>query len=126
MSVATVGAISTLMVLFRRFILGIYTTDAAVIENGAYIISTIVPFAATFMPVENFAGTMRGMGDSLRPTVIICLSVCVVRVVWIMTVVKRYHTLLMLCVCYPMTWVLCALVFIFNYWRSFRPRLEHV
>ena len=126
MSIATVGVISTLMVLFRRFILGIYTTDAAVIEDGAYIISVIVPFAATFMPVEIFAGTMRGMGDSLRPTVIICLSVCVVRVAWIMTVVKKYHILLMLCICYPMTWVLCALVFIFNYWHSFRPRLEHV
>ena len=126
MSIATVGFISLLMVLFRRFILGIYTTDGAVIEDGAYIISVIVPFAAAFMPVEIFAGTMRGMGDSLRPTVIICLSVCVVRVAWIMTVVKRYHILLMLCICYPITWVLCALVFIFNYCRSFRPRLEQV
>ena len=126
MSIATVGVLSLLMTLFRRLILGIYTTDAAVIENGAYIISVITPFAATFMPVEIFAGTMRGMGDSLRPTLIICLSVCAVRVVWIMTAVKRYHTLLMLCVCYPMTWVLCALVFIFNYWRAFRPRLEQL
>ena len=50
-------------------------------------VRVIVPFAATFMPVEIFAGTMRGMGDSMRPTAIICLSVCVVRVLWIMTMV---------------------------------------
>jgi len=62
----------------------------------------------------------------MRPTAIICLSVCVVRVLWIMTMVKKYHTLLMLCVCYPMTWVLCALVFIVTYLRSFRTRLETV
>ena len=114
------------MTVFRRVILGVYTTDTSVIETGAYIISVIVPFAATFMPVEIFAGTMRGMGDSMRPTAIICLSVCVVRVLWIMTAVKKYHTLLMLCVCYPMTWVLCAIVFIVTYLRAFRPRLEAV
>lgn len=126
MSIGTVGVISLLMTVFRRVILGVYTTDTSVIETGAYIISVIVPFAATFMPVEIFAGTMRGMGDSMRPTAIICLSVCMVRVLWIMTAVKKYHTLLMLCVCYPMTWVLCAIVFIVTYLRAFRPRLEEV
>ena len=126
MSIGTVGVLSLLMTVFRRVILGVYTTDTSVIETGAYIISVIVPFAATFMPVEIFAGTMRGMGDSMRPTAIICLSVCVVRVLWIMTAVKKYHTLLMLCVCYPMTWVLCAIVFIVTYLRAFRPRLEEV
>ena len=123
MSIGTVGAISLVLTVFRRVILGIYTTDAAVIETGAYIIAVIEPFAAAFMPVEIFAGTMRGMGDSMRPTVIICLSVCVVRVLWLLTMVRKYHILLMLCVCYPMTWVLCALVFIYTYLRFFRTRL---
>lgn len=123
MSIGTVGAISLVLTVFRRVILGIYTTDAAVIETGAYIIAVIEPFAAAFMPVEIFAGTMRGMGDSVRPTVIICLSVCVVRVLWLLTMVRKYHILLMLCVCYPMTWVLCALVFIYTYLRFFRTRL---
>lgn len=126
MSIGTVGAISLLMTVFRRTILGIYTTDAAVIETGAYIMATIVPFAAAFMPVEIFAGTMRGMGDSMRPTAIICLSVCLVRVLWLLTVVRKYHVLRMLCVCYPITWVLCAIVFIVTYLRRFRPRLETV
>ena len=111
MSVGTVGAITLLMLLFRRAILGIYSADAGVIESGAYIMSIIVPFEAVFMPVEIFAGTFRGVGDSVKPTVITCLCVCVVRVVWLMTAVKLHHTLFMLCVCYPMTWILTATVF---------------
>mgnify|MGYP006877867734 CR=1 FL=1 len=60
---------------------------------------------------EIFAGTFRGVGDSVKPTVITCLCVCVVRVVWLMTAVKLHHTLFMLCICYPMTWILTATVF---------------
>ena len=128
MSIGTVGLLSLVIVLLRQFIMGIYTTDAQVIETGSYIVSVIAPFAAVFMPVEIFAGTMRGMGDSLKPTVIICLSVCVVRVVWLATVVHRWHALILLCVCYPITWILAAGVFLYVYFHSFQKRLkeEHV
>ena len=122
MSIGTVGLISLVLVVLRRFIMGIYTEDAQVIETGAYIIGIIEPFAAAFMPVEIFAGTMRGMGDSVKPTAIVCLSVCVVRVLWLATVVRRYHVLLMLCVCYPMTWVLASVVFLAVYLGYFRKK----
>ena len=106
------------MLLFRRGILGIYTADMEVIQSGAYMMSIIVPFEVVFMPVEIFAGTFRGVGDSVKPTVITCLCVCVVRVVWLMTAVKLHHTLFMLCVCYPMTWILAASVFTAEYLKG--------
>lgn len=111
MSIGTVGLLSLCILLFRQQILGIYTADTGVIQSGAYIMSIIMPFEVVFMPVEIFAGTFRGVGDSVKPTVITCLCVCVVRVVWLMTAVKLHHTLFMLCVCYPITWILAALVF---------------
>lgn len=117
MSIGTVGTLSLLMLLFRRFILGIYTADPGVIDSGAYMMSIIVPFEAVFMPVEIFAGTLRGAGDSVKPTLITCLCVCVVRVVWLATAVRAHHTLFMLCLCYPMTWVLAATVFTVVYLR---------
>ena len=117
MSVGTVGTLSLLMLLFRRVILGIYTLDPGVIESGAYMMSIIVPFEAVFMPVEIFAGTLRGVGDSVKPTLITCFCVCVVRVVWLATVVRARHTLFMLCLCYPLTWALAAAVFTVVYLR---------
>ena len=118
MSIGTVGLLSLCMLLFRRGILGIYTADMEVIQSGAYMMSIIVPFEVVFMPVEIFAGTFRGVGDSVKPTVITCLCVCVVRVVWLMTAVKLHHTLFMLCVCYPMTWILAASVFTAEYLKG--------
>ncbi len=90
-----------LVITFRPFILGIYTTDPAVIRLGAYVMAWTVPFNVLFMPVEVFAGAMRGTGCSVLPTVITCVCVCVFRVVWIFTVVRTWHRIELLAVCYP-------------------------
>ena len=118
MSISTVGILSLVLVLLRRQILGIYTADAGVVETGAYMMSVIMPFEVIFMPEEIFAGTFRGVGDSVKPTVITCFCVCVVRVIWLMTAVRLHHTLFMLCVCYPITWILTAVVFIAEYLKG--------
>ena len=118
MSVGTVGLLSLVLLLLRRQILGIYTADLGVVETGAYMMAIIMPFEVIFMPVEIFAGTFRGVGDSVKPTVITCFCVCVVRMIWLMTAVRLHHTLFMLCVCYPMTWILAAAVFIVEYLKG--------
>lgn len=118
MSVSLVGTLSFLMVFFRHQILGIYTTDPEVIATGAFIVASIVPFNALFMPVEVFAGTMRGTGYSVMPTVITGSCVCLFRILWLATVVRRWHTLRMLTACYPISWALAALVFFLVYLRG--------
>ena len=118
MSVSLMAALSALVVTFRTFILGIYTTDPEVIRLGAYVMLFTVPFNVLFMPVEVFAGTMRGTGYSLIPTVITCVCVCLFRVVWIFTAVARWHRVEMLAVCYPISWLLAAVVFFITYLRG--------
>ena len=118
MSVALVGALSAAELYFRDFILGIYTTDTDVIAMGAYIMLWIVPFNAVFMPVEVFAGAMRGTGYSVMPTVITCVCVCVFRVLWVLIMVSRWHTVEMLSLAYPLSWILAAAVFYIAYLRG--------
>ena len=118
MSVVLTGAMSALVITFRPFILGIYTTDPAVIRLGAYVMAWTVPFNALFMPVEVFAGAMRGTGCSVLPTVITCVCVCVFRVVWIFTVVRTWHRIELLAVCYPLSWLLAATVFSIVYFQG--------
>ena len=118
MSVVLTGAMSALVITFRPVILGIYTTDPAVIRLGAYVMAWTVPFNALFMPVEVFAGAMRGTGYSVVPTVITCMCVCVFRVVWIFTVVRTWHRIELLAVCYPLSWLLAATVFSIVYFQG--------
>ena len=118
MSVSMIGLMSVLVLTFRHLILGIYTTDPEVILLGAYVMMWVVPFNCVFMPVEVFGGAMRGVGYSVVPTVITCLCVCVFRVVWVFTMVARFHIVEMLVVCYPISWILSATVFFITYLRG--------
>ena len=78
----------------------------------------MVPFNVIFVPVEIFAGAMRGTGYSVVPTLITCICVCVFRVLWLFVVVSRFHTLGMLMLCYPISWVLADIAFCITYKRK--------
>ncbi len=118
MSVSLMVVTSSLLLWLRSPILSIYTTDPEVISVGAQVMMWIVPFNILFMPVEVFAGTMRGTGYSVMPTVITCVCVCLFRVVWVTVLVSRWHTLQMLALAYPLSWVLAATVFFIAYFRG--------
>lgn len=126
MSVALVLALSAVVITFRYWILGIYTTDGEVIRLGAYVMLWTVPFNFLFMPVEVFAGTMRGTGYSVMPTVITCCCVCLFRVVWVFTLVARWHRVELLALCYPVSWLLASTVFFVTYLRGnwLKKRIE--
>ena len=118
MSTAVIGTLSALEVFLRSWILGIYTTDMDVIRLGAHMMLCTVPFCFFFLPVEILGGAMRGAGYSLVPTLITCFFVCVFRIIWILTVVARWHTLPMLLMCYPISWFLSAAAFLVTYFRG--------
>ena len=118
MGIPVVAAVSAVILPLRSFILGIYTEDLAVITAGAHIMLFTVPFNCIFIPVEVFAGTMRGVGSSLTPTIITGSCVCLFRVLWVLILVSRIHTIEMLAICYPISWALAGLVFLAVYFRG--------
>ena len=115
MGVALIGLCSGVIIFFRHFILGIFSADPEVIRLGAWLMLWVVPFNVIFVPVEIFAGAMRGTGYSAVPTAITCVCVCIFRVLWLFTVVSRFHTLEMLMLCYPISWILADIAFVFTY-----------
>ena len=118
MGVALIGVCSALVIYFRQFILGIFSADPEVIQRGAWLMLWVVPFNVVFVPVEIFAGAMRGTGYSAVPTAITSVCVCVFRVLWLFTVVSRFHTLEMLMLCYPISWILADIAFVITYRRG--------
>ena len=118
MSICLVGLLSFVEILLRKPILSIYSADPEVIRMGARLMLWTVPFNFLFMPVEVFAGSMRGAGYSVVPMVVMCVCVCVFRVLWVLTVVVKYHYIEMLAVCYPISWLLASLVLLAVYLRG--------
>ena len=118
MSVAMIGGIAAVELYFREPLLGIFTADPDVIRVGAYAMLWIVPFNILFCPVGIFGDTMRGTGYSAVPTVITAVCICGFRVLWVMTAVRVWHTIEMLCITYPLSWLLAGVVFLIVYLRG--------
>ena len=118
MSILLVGCFSALELLLRRPILGIFTTDPEVVRLGAYAMLFTVPFNVILMPMEIFGGAMRGTGYSLVPTAITMVCICVFRILWLLIVVSRFHALETFLLCYPISWLLTASVFLITYLRG--------
>ena len=118
MCAALIGTIALIELPLRETLLGFFSTDPEVIRIGAYAMLWIVPFNVLFSPVVVFGDTMRGTGYSAVPTGITMVCICGFRVLWVMTAVQRFHTIEMLCVTYPLSWLLASVVFYITYLRG--------
>ncbi len=96
--------------LLGRPLLGIYTSDAQVMEYGLrkMLLLCVPHFTCAIMNVV--VGSMRGLGASVAPMVISIFGVCVLRVIWIYTVFAAFPTWEVLFLSYPVTWVATALI----------------
>ena len=96
--------------LAAKPLLGIYSSDPAVIEYGkARMLAISVPYF-TCGSMGIFVGGMRGLGSSLVPMINTVFSVCVLRVVWIYTVFAMWPQWEVLFISYPVTWVIASLI----------------
>ena len=124
MCAGIIGGIAALEFPLRAFLLGFFTTDEDVIRVGAFAMAWILPFNILFAPVVVFGDTMRGTGWSTMPTVITLVCISGFRVLWVLTVVQRFHTLEMLCLVYPLSWLLASVVFYITYLRGRWLRIQ--
>lgn len=108
--VALIGGVACAFVyLFRYPILSIYTPDAAAIEEGMYRIMLVCVPYFLFGIQDTMAGSIRGMGASVSPTVISILCVCVLRVAWQYTVFPLFGTVESLFISYMVSWIVAGI-----------------
>jgi len=115
MTVSTI-ALSALLYFVSPGVFYIFTTDTDVLGIGNSIMKFIVPFFITYVGVEIFAGSLRGMGDSIKPLIITILGVCVLRVGWLITVVPKHLEIHWILASFPITWIVTSIAFSFYYW----------
>lgn len=75
--------------------------------------------------MDVICGQLRGIGKSLQPMIIALCGVCLLRMVWIYTIfqIPQYHTLTMLYVTYPISWIVTSVVELAVYFRIIRKEL---
>lgn len=115
-SVITVS-LSCLIMLTGRPLLFILTKDQAVRDTTWLMMVYFVPYYFTWVMIEVLSGVLRGYGDAVRPVIIIGLGICLLRIIWIVTLFAEIHTLFVLCLCYPVSWALTSTV-MYLYYRK--------
>ena len=97
------------MLLFGRSFLGIFTTDAAVIDAAMkrMVIMNATYGVSVFMDCA-IAGC-RALGKTVLPSIFVFLGSCVFRVIWVETVFAAIGTLPSLILLYPVSWFLTAI-----------------
>ena len=117
MALGTTISLSILLLVFMEPLLRFFTGDEAVIEIGQRFFWVLAPSYFTYVFIEILSGAIRGAGEAFQPMVITCFGVCGLRILWLTVVVSIWHSMEMVAMNYPVTWVIAAIVFVIYYCR---------
>lgn len=109
--VIAVGSVLCVLVwTFSAPLLGIYSTDAAVIAAGQQRMVIICHTYVLCGVMDVLVGTLRGIGYSFVPMVLCLTGSCAVRLLWIATVFAANRRIEILYMCYPVGWIITILM----------------
>ena len=94
--------------LFGPQLLDLYTNNPAEIQYGMNRMQVIACTYFLCGLMDCLCYTLRGLGQSLLPTLVSLTGACLFRIVWIYTVFAAVHTQFALYISYPISWILTA------------------
>ena len=115
---AVTAAVSLLYCFGAGLLLRLFSGDLEVIELGTRMMWFTSPFYFTFVCIEILSGAARGTGDSLRPTLLTCFGVCVLRVAWVLAVLPHFRAIETVLVSYPISWAVTSVLYLVYYFRG--------
>lgn len=116
-------ALGGIALLFSHQLLGIYSSDPEVIRYGIARMEVICLTYFTCGTMDVCCGSMRGMGYSILPTIVSLTGACGLRIIWIFTIFAWNHTLFILYLSYPVSWIITTLAHLICYFYA-KHRLD--
>ena len=112
LSVVITGIVMLLLKLFGRSIYTLFTNDKSVLDIGTAMLNFMVVAFPTYITIEIFSGSLRGIGDSWIPMIMTASGVCVLRIAWIIVMVPKYPNIFTILWAYPLSWITTSILFI--------------
>ena len=108
--------------VFGEQLFRIFNRDGAVIELGKQIIRVTFPFYFMYSILQIVGDSMRGVGKSRVPMLIVLINLCLIRTLLLFIVVPRIPGLSGVAACYPVTWTLTSVCMVIYYIRFHRRK----
>lgn len=99
----------------NQFFLSFFTTDAEVIHYGAIRMEGVLLFQFIACSYEVTGSALRGMGESMLPTIMTVFGTCILRIIWVFAVLPHYTGFAHLMQVYPLSWILTGAMVIIAY-----------
>ncbi len=115
------AVLSGLALMFGEQLFRVFAKDKEVIELGLQIIHITFPYYFIYLVLQVFGDSLRGMGVSKPPMLIILLNICLIRTVLLFLIVPNYPDVRGVALTYPVTWALTA-VCMFGYYVYYRKK----
>lgn len=93
----------------------IFNKEPEVIMLGRQIISITFPFYFIYSVLQIFGDSMRGVGKTKIPMVIVLINICIVRTVLLFFIVSNIQNVRGVAVVYPVTWMMTAVCMVLYY-----------
>ena len=106
-----------------KLLLGIYSTEAAVIEAGLLRMQVTCTMYFLCGLMDTAMGVMRGMGYSVVPMLVSLTGACLFRIVWLNTIFAWEPRIKVLYWSYPVSWLLTFAAHVLCY-LVVRPRIH--
>lgn len=115
-ALAITGVMCAVFVLFRVYLVRIFTSDAVAADYAVRRLLHVETLE--FLPViyEVAAASMRGFGYSMLPALVTLVGSCGLRFVWVYTVFKKYSSFEALMTVYPVTWLITGAFMLMFYY----------
>lgn len=107
-----------LLLTFSGQIMRLFSEDVDVIAYGQTAMRYFCPFYWILAILHSLAGTVRGTGKSIPPMVVLLVSLCLFRIVWIQLVLPYYTSIEGIFILYPVSWLVGAALMILYTWKG--------
>lgn len=106
---------SLFVIILRQPLFRIFVQSSEAVSVGCRMLLVISPFYILNVYIENYAGALRGVGDTVAPMFFSVFGICVFRLIYLWVFFPLYPTLEVLCAMYPITWLLTNTLYMFYY-----------
>ena len=107
-----------LLLTFSGQLMRLFSKDVGAIAYGQTAMRYFCPFYWILAILHSLAGTVRGTGKSIPPMVVLLVSLCLFRIVWIQLVLPYYTSIEGIFILYPVSWLVGAVLMILYTWKG--------
>ena len=101
--------VSATILLLKPFLVSLYSLSPVAADVARTRLLVMLCAYLTLGAMETGSGLVRGMNRSIVSTAVTLFGSCVLRVVWILTVVSNHPSLILIYLSYPMSWTITAI-----------------